>query len=447
MKFFLADPELGLAGVYTVRGVELYFEARRSVGSEDGTPGALSLRVIDAGARTLALGGESYAKHWVPQQNEFESKDGFAYAQLLSGLGKALGAADLHVSLSAEKSALTDLALQAAGAPAGGFPVRAAVQARQSRAPDVSQVADFYQRSARGVQMTRKRDGTLEANLGNGIVFVSSQRFLANELDPDTGRMGRIEAYSMVKAADGYVLSAELGGDALPAGWADAMAKDTGRDHHALAADFGRAATALNALGYSTGRSQGVMALSHLTEQEVMHRQAKTLITDLLPVRDEAPRLTVSSGPDNQLAVTGLGLYQTNIQVWRKPFKVIAQHSGTRVGKYQYNSGTSSTKTFKGWITFCNHGGCPTGDQMTLKCTFTGPRLDYYRVPTRLTAFDGHTCSTSYAAIHKKGEQDHNCHDDSSTQVRAVRGQSYSPTTGRCNDDTNWVYAPTCDAQ
>src|SRR5690606_19548922 len=116
----------------------------------------------------------------------------------------------------------------------------------------------FYRQSAKDIQMTRTRDGVLEARLGNGIEFKSSQQFIVDEPDPVTGEMGRIDAYSMVKAADGYVLASELGGDLVPEGWADEMGRETARDPDAIAADFGRAATALNALAYTGKLTQGV---------------------------------------------------------------------------------------------------------------------------------------------------------------------------------------------
>src|SRR5690606_9027659 len=231
---------------------------------------------------------------------------------------------------------------------------------------------------------------------------------------------------------DGYVLASEFGGDLVPEGWSQDLAVGTERDHHALAADFGRAATALNALAYSGKSSTGV-TLSHQSEQEAMQRMAHTLATHLLPMRDEADAAT----PD---AIKAGGRYQTYIQVWRKPFVLIAEHSGTRVGKWRYNSTTSTVKTHQGWTSFCNHGTCAAGSKMTHKCTFTGPRLGSYRMPIRNTAAGGHTCATRYFATDLIGH--HNCHDDSSVQVRAIRGQAYNTGSGRCSDWVFWPHAP-----
>ena len=435
VRFFLADPELGLAGVYSADGAELYFEARRSLDARTGAPGALSLRVVDAQARTVALAGEPFAQDWVPAQGEFLMKEGFTHSHLLSGLGEALAGARLHASLSAEKSALAELALQAADTPAARFPVRATLDARKSAPVDVAKVADFYLRAVKDVQVERTRDGTLEAKLGSGIVLQGTQRFIADEPDAE-GRMGRIDAYTMVKAADGYVLAAELGGDQPPKGWPEAIEVENVRDHHALATDFGRAATALNALAYSGKATLGV-SLSQQDEQAAMQRLAQTMVSQLLPMRDE--------GSSTEAMQKAGGRYQTYIQVWRKPFVVIAEHSGTRVGKWRYNSATSSIKTHQGWISYCNHGTCAASGNMTHKCTFTGPRLTYYRQPSRRSDAGGHTCATGYWAVAMPGR--HNCHDDSSTQVRAVRGQSYGTNSGRCNDWVSWVYAPTCGVQ
>lgn len=432
IQFFLADPELGVAGVFRVDGTELYFEARRRIDALTGEPGALSVRVIDAEARTLALGGEPYASHWLPQEGELDARQASAYPGLLAALGDALDAARLHPSLAAEKAALASIAVQAAGAPSGGFPLRAG--ADLASAADAARIGDFYLQSAGGVTVDRRKDGSLRASLGDGIAFEASQQFIADEPDAE-GRMGRFDTYAMVRAADGYVLATELGGDDMPKGWDEAMALENRRNHSALASDFGRAATALNALAYGVARATG--ALSQEDEVASMRRLAEGLATHLLPVRDDM------KGDGTIRAAAGR--YQTYIQVWRKPFVVIAEHSGTRVGKWRYSSTTSSVKTHQGWTSYCNHGTCAASGNMTHKCTFTGPRLTYYRMPTRRSDAGGHTCSTPYWAVARGGH--HNCHDDSSVQVRAVRGQSYSSSSGRCNDGWFSAYAPTCGVQ
>jgi hypothetical protein len=165
-----------------------------------------------------------------------------------------------------------------------------------------------------------------------------------------------------------------------------------------------------------------------------MQRMARSMVGNLLP--DRGPEAsTESAGAD--FTTKSTVHYQTVIQVHKKPHKIIAQHSGTRVIMYKW-SGTA--RTFTGGISFCNHGGCPYMDGMALKCTYTTPKMGSYRVPVRNGVG---TCATPYRAIGRSGH--HNCHDDSSTQVKAVRGLSYSVWSGRCGDSSFSAYAPACD--
>lgn len=437
VTFFLADPELGVAGVYRTNGKEVYFEARRAEDAVTGAPGELSLRFVDAAGRTLALGGEPIEKRWVPKAGEFTAADAGADTQLLAGLGRALQSANLHGALAAEKSALADLALRTAGTPATRLPLRAAVNLRKSAAADVGQVAAFYERTARGLQVRRDRGGVLQASLGNGLVLQSTQNFV---MEPDeNGRMGRVDAYSMVKARDGSVLSAEFGGDDVPKGWDAAIGKVSQRDHAALATDFGRAATALQALAYSGKATRGI-ALSHQGEQDAMQRMARSLASSLLPERGDDTKASLATA-STDFTASAAGNYSTTIQVWRKPFVVIAEHSGTRVYKYRYAA--NGSRSFLGSVNYCNHGTCPGGTNMTAKCTFVGPRLGYIRMPSTNTDAGRHTCDTPYWAVGRAGH--HNCHDDSSTQVRAIRGLSYSTTGGRCGSASYSPWAPACD--
>ena len=130
-----------------------------------------------------------------------------------------------------------------------------------------------------------------------------------------------------------------------------------------------------------------------------------------------------------------------HIQVWRKPF-FTGEHSATRVTKYRYSGNVSLNA---GYVNYCHHGTCVAAENMTRKCTCTGPRLTYYRLPVRRDEAWGDTCATSYWAVKRDGY--HNCHDDSSVQVRAVRGLSYNVNGGRCSDRVFYDMAPNCDGQ
>lgn len=211
------------------------------------------------------------------------------------------------------------------------------------------------------------------------------------------------------------------------------------RSDDAIARDLGHAATALQALAYG-GRGTLGVAMSDAGEREIMQRMARSMAANLLPRFDDSGTLAAQTDMSAQ-AVTR---YRTMIEVWKKPLVVIAQHSGTKVLKHSMRG---RTWRYTGVVYYCNHGACPeeSGSRMTHKCTSYGPVLDHYRLPVRSAAFGGHTCSTSYWATARKGH--HNCHDDSSVQIRAILGQPYRVNTGRCNDSTAWVHAPECGAQ
>ena len=132
----------------------------------------------------MALAGTPYDKQWEPQKGEFTKSDGFGYSDLLSRLGGALDAATLHGALSAEKSALADLARQAAGASAARYPLRADVDARRASAPDAAQVADFYLRSARDLAIAREGDGTIRQPRQRQHLL-GTQKYIDDEPDAD----------------------------------------------------------------------------------------------------------------------------------------------------------------------------------------------------------------------------------------------------------------------
>src|SRR5262252_1373941 len=56
---FLADPQLGVVGAYQGGGNTLYFEARTPDGST-----AMSVRLLDADGRTIAISGTSMDSEW-----------------------------------------------------------------------------------------------------------------------------------------------------------------------------------------------------------------------------------------------------------------------------------------------------------------------------------------------------------------------------------------------
>lgn len=443
VEFFLVDPELGLAGAYNLNAETIYFEARRSDDADGGAFGSLEMRLVDAAGRTLALSGQHAKSSSTPAQGEFLVTEGFKYAHLLEGLGRALESTHLHTSLRAEKAALATLAMGAANTPAAGFPLRDESVAKGAAPVSAAEVADFYIDAVRNVAMARTSGDALRVDLADGMTLQIGQEFFPDELNEE-GYFGRVGTNLMLTDADGYALAAELTGDAVPAGWRDALEKQTTRDHHELASEFGRAASALNALAYSAKAIPGA-SLSRADELDAMQRMAKASARDLLPGRDRDSQMAGFAIPK------AAGIYRTSIQVWRTGVwgmpSWVGEHSATYVQLYKYNSASSQTYHRTGTRSFCNHGGCAYNGNMSRKCTYLGYRSSSYHIPSTTWspspgAASWHTCRTNYWLIGRSGY--HNCNDDSYTQVQAVHGRSYSVYGGRCAYD--WAKnAPTCD--
>lgn len=436
LTLYLSDPELGLAGSYVLDGRTLYFEARRG-DTDSGARGALSIRIIDLEARTLAVAGEPLDEDWVSGSVDIQSLK--AMPAVLGGLAAELAKANLHPSVAGDQLALADLANHASAIPARMFPLMVERAVSVSTSADRGLIADFNAQAASRATPHRAADGALAVQFDNGFSFDTMQTFLLDEQD-DEGRPGRIDVYSRIVDADGYTLNAELGGDHMPASWDDSLEsenmRDWGQDERAM--DLGAAASALNALSHGNSRLGRGAPHSNRMEAESMQRLARGMVEMLLPRR---AGLSEVVGEGGMLMATGL--YRTRLVLHKKPFVVIAEHSATRVYKDRFKSSSSSTYNVVSTLNYCNHGTCVGGAKMSRKCGSTGPRLGHYRVPSRRSDAGGHTCSTGYFATAHVPLR-HNCHDDSSVQVRAVRGLSYSHNGGRCKDWVAWTHAPSC---
>jgi hypothetical protein len=440
LTMYLADPELGLAGRYSLDGQTVYFQARREFDPETGLS-ELRLHIVDIEARTVA------ATNRPPTGHEKSSlaiplEDASALAGVLEGLSAQLETLNLHPVLSVEKAGLAGLAGQAAALLPVTYPVQ--LDSVQLKAGDASTdaVVDFYLRPMAPIKLKRGAGGMLIASLGDGLKFESAQFFRADE-ENEAGDLGRIDVYSRVFDSQGHHLGAEFGGDFVPDDWNDVLSAspERVRSHDEIAASMGAGAMALNALALGAKSSYGVAFSSEL-EQDSMHRLARSLSENLLPRRDE------SVSALDEVLTKSTGRYRTAIQVHKKWLVWPTEHSATRVYKHLFTTTTSSTYSVSGTINFCNHGACAGGTGMSQKCSYTGPRMGSYRVPEirivptgQTGAGTRHTCSTNYGVA---GILNHNCHDDSSVQVRAVRGLSYSHDGGRCRDYDFWATAPGC---
>lgn len=438
LKIYLSDPELGLAGRYRLGGEVVYFEARRAVDVETGAPGPMALRLLDGEARLLAHAGQDIDE--TKSAVRAPEPVGGTLSAALSGLADELGRLDIHAAMAAEKAALAHLA-DAGSGQSRQFPYAQELPEAAKREVDAGTVADFYLRSLAEVRMHRDPGGVLKADLGSGLAFESSQQFLAFEQNED-GEYGRYDVYSRVVNAHGEHLSTEVGGDFPPADWhyLHAETEWRQRSHDEIAAEAGRAAMVLNGMSVLGRNSLGVSFGNDL-ELAAMYRLARSLSEELLPISElDLPA---------QAQAKSTGRYRTNLQVHRKSLVVIAEHSATRLLRYFYTSATSNVISSTSTVNYCNHGTCPGGSGMSRKCTYTGPRTTSYRTPPKHGG-DG-TCNTAYSLAGDSTAPiwnlfwNHNCHDDSSVQLRVVKGQSYGVRSGRCADGPLfWAHAPNC---
>lgn len=437
LRIYLSDPELGLIGRFRQGDEVIYFEARRTIDAETGAPAAMTLRLLDREARLLAHAGHP--------DGTFADAGGSSrptgeQAAVLAAFADELDQLSLHAAMSAEKSTLVGLA-QAGSDPAVRFPYTLELSEAAGRAVDARTVADFYLGALADVRMQRDLGGLLRVDLGNGLEFESRHRFLPFEQN-EHGELGRYDGYSRVVNGHGEHLSSELGGDSPPAEWTNLHAETElrPRSHDELATEAGRAAMALNGMSV-VGRNARGVSFGNDLELDVMSRLARSLSAELLPISE----FDLASATQAK----STGRYRTNLQVHRKSLVVIAEHSATRVLRYFYTSTTSNVISSSSTINYCNHGACPGGSGMSRKCTYTGPRTSAYRTPPKHGG-DG-TCNTAYSLAGDSTAPiwnlwfNHNCHDDSSVQLRVVKGQSYGVRSGRCADGPLfWAHAPNC---
>ena len=439
LLIYLSDPELGLAGRYSQDGQIVYFQARSELDHVTGMTD-LRLHIVDGEARTVAVTGQPPTGH-EKSTSGIPLTDALNLRAVLEGLSARLETLNLHPALSVEKNGLVVLAGEAAAQSSLTYPVQLdAVQLKSGQGATDAMV-DFYRGSVSNIQLKRDSDGMLIAHLGKALRFESAQFFRADEENEDGG-MGRIDVYSRLLDSHGVNLGAEFGGDYVPDKWEDVLSTEPpllDRTHDEIAADMGAGAMALNALALGAKSSYGV-TFSNELELDSMYRLARSLSENLLPQRDE------TKGADP--AAKSTGRYRTRIQVHKKWLVWPTEHSATRVYKHLFTTTTSNTYSISGTVNFCNHGACAGGSGMSRKCTYTGPRRGSYRMPQSRFVPSGqtgagtrHTCSTNYGVA---GILNHNCHDDSSVQVRAVKGLSYSHDGGRCRDYDFWATAPGC---
>jgi hypothetical protein len=431
---FLADPQQGVVGVCQGNGNTLYFEARTPEGSTQ-----LSARLLDADGNTIAISGTSMDSAWLDNNATYTAASASQSLSLASALASRITTAlPGGTVFSRETAALSNLAAAMSQAPAGTTMTRidSAITNLPAISTDVATLAAQYDASAASnLAFSRDSLGNLNVTFP-GANFQSFVLNLPDEPNEDTGGTGVVEVSVQFTISDGTSVAQVLGGEYIPDAWYPKMFQD------APTSTFGPIQTYKE-----TGNAiRGAMLLTRFPsiataeETEVISALAKNLRSNaLLPI----PSSAAASGD----------LY-SRIAIWKKPLVVIAEHSGTIVRHLQ---GQPGHLVQKNETIYCNHGTCPGAKPMAFKCMWTSPGLSSWRnVPHGVVpngqqgAGELHSCyKTNYDVFSGSTcpwcNPGHNCHDDSWTQLRAIKGESYNLTGGpRCNEHTLYKSAPNC---
>ena len=438
---FLADPQLGVVGAYQGGGNTLYFEARTPDGST-----AMSVRLLDADGRTIAISGTSMDSEWsTADYDAISAAQSLSLASALSsGLATALPGGGVF---SSEATALSNLATVVSQVAPGTAAVRADSVAASVPAPSpavAATIASQYDAAAaKSLGYARDALGNLNVSFAGAALqaFVLS---FPDQQDEDTGAMGVVETSARLVTTDGTTIAHLLGGDSIPDAWYPNMFQDTPSttvDPIQLYSQVGNAIRGAALLARFP-------SIATPEEADVFNTLALNLRSNaLVPIP-----LAASSAAGN--------LY-SRVAIWWKPTLVIAQHSGTIVRHLQGQPGHLHQRNE---TIYCNHGTCPGKATMHFKCMFTTAGLSAWRnvphgiVPagqqgagqlhscykTKYDVLSGSDCISPYPpyVVCNPG---HNCHDDSWTQVRAIKGESFLLSGGpRCNDFTLYKTAPKC---
>jgi hypothetical protein len=440
---FLADYQFGVAGAYQYQGNTLYFEARTPEGSTE-----MSARFLDASGRTIALSGHSMNDVWL-QNGAFDAVAAARTLSLTSALPDALANELDGQVFAGEIGLLSNLAVGASRAPATtgrivvdavalDLPVRGAVALQTANSTDLA--------VARQIIVGARTPDTLSMKLNGATLETFSEYFADGDNEDNTATVGRTEVSAQLVSSTGKSMIQQIGGDDIPAGW-DSETTGLYRpptqgpiDPIESGVEVGRAiqAAALLARVPTVAKPEEVEALGNLAA--ILREEG------LFPNADVAPIPAVSYTCGN--------CYRSSVQVWHKALAGIFQHSGTVVLHYNNNNPWRIT-VLDYSTTYCNHGTCPGRRPMVHPCTYNGPwRVSYRYAPHhKITAPPPSPVSGYHSCYRTPYHLDggfpwghgHNCNDDTWTQVRAIRGESYAFVNGaRCDDHALDPRSPGC---
>jgi hypothetical protein len=434
ITIFLADPQLGVVGVDQSGGNTLFFEARTPAGS------TLSARLLDASGRTIAISGHSMDSLWLLTA-DFNAADATQSLSLAAGLPNALANVLNRNVFPNEYTAISNLALSAAGMTPGTAP--AVIDSATARLAAPSQsvanaAASYDAAAATALTSTRDSSGNLSARFGSTVMQTFVESF-PNE-ESDDGTLGITEVSARLVASDGTSLIQQSGGDHIPDSWDDLMSLPIPTTASDLQ-PFIEAGNAIRGGALMTRFS----TLATADETAALGQVADALRDNgLLPQPAALAHAGASLGTSSASAC-GIGL--NYVGLWAKPLVIVAQHSGTFVFHWYWN-GHQWVPHYG--IMFCNHGACPYTKTMKLGCQYFSPPIPcHYRNPPILVVPQGqpnpgqlHSCRTGYGLA---SFFSHNCNDDSWTQIRAIKGEPQSDQNYRCHDWKPDPRAPGCN--
>ena len=421
---FLADYKLGVAGAYQYQGNTLYFEARTPDGSTE-----MSVRLLDGGGRTIAISGHSMDDVW-REYLGFDAGSATRSLTLAGALPNALSNELDGQLFAAEVSALSKLALGADRGFAGAvveidsatanLPERSAIAVETANNNDLA--------AARQLMVGVNTPDNLSVKLGGVTVEALVQNFPDGENEENPATTGRTEVSVQILSSSGKSLIQQIGGDDIPNGWDSSTTgmyrpgSDEPIDPINAAVEAGNAirASTLIARFPSVATPEETDAIGNLTN--ILREEA------LFPDPATTPDVTSSASCGN--------CFQSSVQVWHKGLVGVAQHSGSVVLHHNDNN-PSRYPVLENATTYCNHGTCPGKKPMVHPCTYNGPWMGYYRFaphykitappPSPVSGY--HSCHKTayhlYSGFFWPVVHGHNCNDDTWTQVRAIRGESY----------------------
>jgi hypothetical protein len=449
LTMFLADPDLGVVGSYTLGADTLYFEARNGQSKDGGD--ALSVRLLDASGRTIALSGHSMDARWLGSEH-FDADAAAASQLLASPLAAQLDAVLADPVFAGERAALSRLASDTARADLSLEVVRLESTKSAAGLPSAAVLDDYYRKSFNEIALGRDKAGALDGNF-RSTRLQSLQLDFPTEMNEE-GSGIRIETYARLANRDGTTLSAEFGGDFMPAGWSQPASAAAPEEINAHLQKLGEAVTAAHLVSRMAPKSVGLVPDAAI---ESFDRLATSLRDNLLPRTDESRAAIARDAADDKAGGTWspTNNKSSNSNIWRKGLvnSRLAEHSANYTSHYVWTSRTSYYLHHD--HRFCNHGGCPYASGMSQKCQFSGNfHSGYAEAPQQNTTpgssgdHSWHTCNTHYDVLSGLGSlpivKYHNCHDDTWTQLHYVNLQRVSITSGRCGNQAFYAHAPAC---